>query len=282
MAERILVTGGSGKLGKWVIADLQEHGYQVVNADRRKAENVHTIDVDLCDLGHAYAAIAGVDAIVHLAAIPSPGGHPPEVVFNTNVMSTFNVLQAAVTLGIRKLVLASSLSALGLAYSFRPVDLHYLPINEAHPLLAQDAYGISKIVGENMADGFARRDPALSVTSLRFTLILTPEELKTVIPNLQEQEESSASILWTYIDTRDAARCIRLCLQNSEAGHKIFYVNAPNTFARKPTLDLLKKYYANVSIEASQLGDYTAPIDCTAVSQIIGFQPEHIWNDNDG
>src|SRR5690348_7520633 len=110
MSKRVLVTGGSGKVGKWVIADLQAHGYSVINADRQRAATVHTMDVDLCNMGHVYAAMAGVDAVVHLAAIPSPGGNPPEVVFHTNVMSTFNVLQAAAALGIRKLVLASSLS----------------------------------------------------------------------------------------------------------------------------------------------------------------------------
>src|SRR5260221_9384288 len=189
MSKRVLVTGGSGKVGKWVIDDLLAHGYLVTNADRQKADNVQTIDVDLRDMGHTYAAMAGVDAIVHLAAIPSPQGHPPEVVFQTNVMSTFNVLQAASTLGIRKVVIASSLSALGLAYSFRPVDLRYFPIDEAHPLLAQDAYGLSKIAGEELAIGFSRRDPTLSVTSLRFTLIVTPDEVETAIPKFREQEK---------------------------------------------------------------------------------------------
>src|SRR5258708_4813090 len=150
MSEQVLVTGGSGKVGKWVIAELQAHGYLVVNADRRRADYIKTMEVDLCNIGHAYAAMAGVDAVVHLAAIPSPGGHPPEVVFQTNVISTFNVLQTASTLQVKKVVLASSLSALGLAYSFRPVELHYFPIYEAHPLLPQDAYGLSKIADEHM------------------------------------------------------------------------------------------------------------------------------------
>src|SRR5438445_74669 len=112
MSKRVLVTGGSGKVGKWAIADLQAHGYLVIKADRRKADNVQTMDVDLCNLGHTYAAMTGVDAVVHLAAIPSPSGHPAEVVYHTNVMSTFNVLQAAATLGIKNVVIASSLSAL--------------------------------------------------------------------------------------------------------------------------------------------------------------------------
>ncbi len=277
MSKRVLVTGGSGKVGKWVIADLLAHGYLVTNADRQKADNVQTIDVDLRDMGHTYAAMAGMDAVVHLAAIPSPQGHAPEVVFHTNVMSTFNVLQAASILGIRKVVIASSLSALGLAYSFHPVDLQYFPIDEAHPLLAQDAYGLSKIAGEDLADGFARRDPALSVTSLRFTLVLTPDELETAIPNLQAREKDSASILWTYIDVRDAARCIRLCLEDDSTGHRAFYINANNTFMQKPTLDLLQMYYSNVPCDTMRLQAYTAPIDCSAGNQFLKFQPEYEW-----
>src|SRR5437016_716020 len=275
MSKRVLVTGGSGKVGKWVIADLQAHGYLVINADRRRADHIQTMEVDLCNIGHTYAAMASVDAVVHLAAIPSPGGHPPEVVFQTNVMSTFNVLQAASTLGIKKLVLASSLSALGLAYSFRPVDLNYFPIDEAHPLLAQDAYGLSKIAGEDLAEGFARRDPALSVTSLRFTMILTPDEIETRIPKFREQEQFSASVLWTYIDVRDVARSVRLCLENDSIGHRAFYINAQNTFMKKPTLDLLQTYYPNVSCDPARLQAFTAPIDCTAANQFLGFQPEY-------
>jgi len=275
MFKRVLVTGGSGKVGKWTIADLQAHGYTVINADRRKADYIQTMDVDLCDMGHVYAAMTGVDAIVHLAAIPSPGGHPPEVVFHTNVMSTFNVLQAASTLGIKKVVIASSLSALGLAYSFRPINLKYFPIDEAHPLLAQDAYGLSKIAGEDLADGFARRDPALSVTSLRFTLILSPDELENALPNWQQREKSSASVLWTYIDARDVARCIRLCLEAESPGHRAFYVNAPNTFMQKPTLELLHAYYPEVPYDPARLDACMAPIDCTAVRAFLGFQPEY-------
>src|SRR5258706_9708688 len=275
MSKRVLVTGGSGKVGKWVIADLQAYGYQVINADRQRAATVHTLDVDLCNMGHVYAAMTGVDAVVHLAAIPSPGGHPPEVVFQVNAMSTFNVLQAASTLGIKKVVIASSLSALGLAYSFRPVDLRYFPIDEAHPLLAQDAYGLSKIAGEDLASGFSRRDPTLSVISLRFTLVLTPDELETAIPNLQAQEKSSASVLWTYIDVRDVARCIRLSLEEGSTGHRAFYINAQNTFMQKPTLELLHMYYPNIPRDQTRLQACTAPIDCSAGKQFLGFQPEY-------
>ena len=277
MSKRILVTGGSGKAGQYVLADLQAHGYQVVNGDRRRADKVRNIEVDLCDIGHVYAAMSGIDAVVHLAAIPAPGSHPPEVVMQTNLMSTFNVLQAAAVLGIKKVVLASSLSALGLAYAFRPVALDYFPIDEAHPLLAQDEYGLSKIMGENLAEGFARRDPLLSLTSLRFTWIMSPEEVDTLLPTLQADDASRASVLWTYIDARDVATCIRLSLEHDQPGHSAFYINAPTTFTRRPTLDLLQTYYPDVPRDADKLSGTTAPIDCSAARQVLSFDPEFVW-----
>lgn len=277
MSKRVLVTGGSGKVGKWTIAELQAHGYEVISADRRRAENVRTMEVDLCDLGQTFGVMSGVDAVVHLAAIPSPNGNPPEVVFHTNMMSTFNVLQAAATLKIRKVVIASSLSALGLAYAFRPVELQYFPIDEAHPLLAQDAYGLSKILGEDLAEGFALRDPSLSVTSLRFTLILSPDEMGTEIPKLQLREDFSASVLWTYIDVRDTAECIRLALEDETPGHQAFYVNAPDTYVQVPTHKLLERYYPNVQLRNALSDEYSAPIDCSAIQRQTGFVPKYRW-----
>ncbi|HVU12220.1 MAG TPA: NAD(P)-dependent oxidoreductase [Phototrophicaceae bacterium] len=273
---RVLVTGGSGKLGKFVIDDLQAHGYAVLNADRRPLDHVRTIEADLCNPGHVYAAMSGVDAVVHLAAIPHPLGNPPEVVFQTNVMSTFNILQAALTLGVKKIVLASSVSAVGTAFAFRPVDLQYLPIDEAHPLLSQDAYGLSKMVGEELAEGFARRDPALSLTSLRFTSIITPEEAPVMFAHLRESGESNA--FWTYIDARDAAIATRLSIEYNPPGHRAFYINAPRTYMPQPTLDLLRRRYPNVQLKPDKLTGTTAPVDCSPARDLLGFEPQFLWD----
>src|SRR6478672_2362693 len=119
MTRKVLVTGGTGKAGLWVIADLIEHGYHVTNADWRLSDQAHTFQVDFTDLGQVYGVVEGMDAIIHLAAIPWPGEHTPEVVLRNNIMSTFNVLQAACVLGVKRVVLAGSESALGFPFTFR-------------------------------------------------------------------------------------------------------------------------------------------------------------------
>jgi nucleoside-diphosphate-sugar epimerase len=277
MDQTILVTGGSGKLGRSVVSDLQEHGYRVVNADRHLSDACRTMRVDLCALGQVYGAMAGCDAVVHLAAIPAPNADPPEIVFGNNVISTFNVLQAASVLGIKKVVLASSLSALGLAYKVRPVPLRYFPIDEAHPALAQDAYGLSKIVGEEVAEGFARRDDDMSLVSLRLPLLVAPEEFLTMIRRLQQNMERTASVLWSYLDTRDAAYVIRQALEYEGKGHEVFYVNAPDTFVNVPTLELLREHYPAVEADPAKLEGYASPIDCSRACEILGFAPQFGW-----
>jgi nucleoside-diphosphate-sugar epimerase len=278
MTEIILVTGGSGKLGRAVIADLQQHGYRVINADQQSTEGVYTVKTDLCDLGQVYGVVSGTSAVVHLAAIPAPGGYPPEVVFQNNVMSTFNILQAASVLGVKNIVLASSLSALGLAYSSRPIDLHYLPIDEAHPALAQDAYGISKIVGEEIADGFARRDPAMSLVSLRLPMLANPGQIQAGLSTQKHEYMAyGARILWSYLDVRDAATVVRQALEYKQPGHEILYVNAPDTFADVPTVDLIEEHFPGVEFDPARLSGNRAPIDCSRARDVLGFAPQFDW-----
>lgn len=277
MDQTILVTGGSGKLGRSVVSDLQEHGYRVINADRHLLDSCRTMRVDLCDLGQVYGAMPGCDAVVHLAAIPAPNADPPEVVFGNNVISTFNVLQAASVLKIKKVVIASSLSALGLAYPFHPVPLRYFPIDEAHPVLAQDAYGLSKIAGEDVAEGFARRDETMSLISLRLPLLAAPEELPRLRSWVQHSPARTASVLWSYLDLRDAAYVIRQALGYEGKGHEIFYTNAPETFANIPTLDLLREHYPGGEVDPARLEGYASPIDCRRARDVLGFAPQFEW-----
>jgi nucleoside-diphosphate-sugar epimerase len=278
MTETILVTGGSGKLGRAVIVDLQQHGYHVLNADRQPAEGVYTVRADLCDLGQVYGVINRTAAIVHLAAIPAPGGYPPEVVFQNNVMSTFNILQAASSLGIKKVVLASSLSALGLAYKSRPIALHYLPIDEAHPALAQDAYGISKIVGEEIAEGFARREPDMSLVSLRLPMLVAPDRIPARLRDqTPERMAFSASVLWSYLDVRDAAAVVRQSLEYKQPGHEILYVNAPDTFVDVPTVELVREHFPGVEFDPARLAGCRSPIDCSRARDVLGFAPQFDW-----
>src|SRR5262249_18797556 len=150
----IVVTGGSGRAGRSVIPELAEAGYQVRNVDRRPSEGARFFDADMEGLGQTLEALRGADAGGHLAAIPSPGRHPESVVFRRNVISTWNVLEAAELLGIEKLVLASSVNAVGLSYSEHRIEPVSFPVDEMQPARPEESYSVSKWVGEQMADAF--------------------------------------------------------------------------------------------------------------------------------
>lgn len=275
--KKILVTGGSGKAGRWVIPHLLSHRYEVINADRRPSTQAHTFFVDLTDLGQVFGVVEGKEAILHLAAIPWPGEHTPEVVFRNNVMSTFNVLQAACVLGVNKVVLAGSESALGFPFMFRRFSPQYLPIDEAHPLLAQDAYGLSKIVLEELGRGFVRRNPQMSVISLRFSYILQPEDYAAELEAAWADEKRNDFNLWAYVDARDVAEACRLALEYPQPGFEAFYIAAPDTLMRQPTLELVERYYPGVQRVAEGFGGRMSPLDCSRAEKLLGFKAQYTW-----
>ena len=166
--KKVLVSGSDGRIGRITVEELREHGYEVTPADINRRMPWATQQVDFTDLGQVIGVMQGHDAVIHLAAIPSPEVHTAEVVFRTNVLSSFNVLEAATILGIKNVVMASSISALGYAYAHRRFSPEYVPIDEQHPLLSQDCYGLSKVIGEELAEGYFRRVPDMALASLRF------------------------------------------------------------------------------------------------------------------
>jgi nucleoside-diphosphate-sugar epimerase len=276
--KKVLVTGGTGKAGYGVVAELLEHGYTVINADLRPSPQVHTYQADLTDLGQVYGILEGKDAVIHLAAIPWPGEHSPELVFRNNVMSTFNILQAACVLGIKKVVLAGSESALGFPFKFQPFSPHYLPIDEAHPLLAQDAYGLGKSVIEAVGQGFARRDPTMSIISLRFSYILRPEDYAAELAQAWAALERNSFNLWAYVDARDVALSCRLALESAQTGFDAFYIAAPDTLMREPTLELVNRYFPGVEQIAADFTGCKSPLDCRHAEQSLGFKAQYTWN----
>jgi nucleoside-diphosphate-sugar epimerase len=280
-AQKILVTGSSGGIGRYVVRELLEHGYHVTGADQKpSADPIRTYLADMEDLGQVVNIMHGHDAVVHLAAIPSPSVHAPEVVFRLNIMSTFNVLQAATVLGVKKLVIASSLSALGTAYHFRPFSPTDIPFNEDHPLLSQDAYGLSKQLGEDLALGFVRRTPDMSITSLRFTWVIRQEDHAELLNSRRggEVEGASFTAFWTYVDVRDAALACRLSLERTVPGHEAYYIIAPETYMETPSLDLLKKYYPDVQRFAPNFGGTMSPADPTRAADVLGFRARYRWD----
>lgn len=277
---KVLVTGSSGSLGRFVVAKLLAHGYQVTGTDLHPADHRPFFRADLCDLGQTIGVAAGHDTIIHLAAIPTPSQDPPEVVFRNNMMSTFNVMEAAVKLGIRKVVWASSVSAFGIAWRFRDFNPTYVPIDEDHPLLPQDCYGLSKSLGEELAAGFTRREPTLSITSLRFTLIATDDFYRDSLPALRNTPENSNSS-WGYVDIRDAARACRLAAEYTEPGHSPFYIVYPDTYMDEPTVDLLKRYHPGIPTIKAGFGGHMSVFDPTRAERLLGFRAEQHWKQPD-
>lgn len=279
MAEisKVLVTGGSGKAGRWVVAELLQHGYEVINCDTHPSDQVRTVRADLTDLGQTFGVLEGKGAVVHLAAIPWPGEHTPEVVFRNNVLSTFNVLQAACVLGIRRVVLAGSESSLGFPFAFRPITPHYLPIDEAHPLLAQDAYGLGKMTGELLADGFARREPEMRIVTLRFSYIILPDNYDAEVRMAHSSVEQNSFNLWSYVDARDVARACRLGIEHGPQGHTPFYIAAPDTLMRKPTLELVRQLFPDAGAVKPGFEGNMSPLDCSRAAELLGFRASHTW-----
>jgi nucleoside-diphosphate-sugar epimerase len=276
--KKILVTGGSGKAGRYVVAELLAHGYTVINCDRRPSTQVRTYQADLTDLGQVFAMVEGMDAMIHLAAIPWPGEHAPEVVFRNNTMSTFNILQAAAVLGVRRIALASSESALGFPFKVQPITPHYLPIDEDHPLLAQDAYGLSKIVGEEVAAGFARRDPTTSIVSLRFSYIIEPDDFDEEVRRANLDLQQNSFNLWAYVDVRDVAIACRLAVESAPVGHHPLYIAAPDTLLHTPTRDAVRQLFPDIARLSPDFGGRMSPLALDRAARTIGFRAQYRWD----
>lgn len=274
---RVVVTGGSGLAGRAVVAELVEHGFEVTNVDRVPGDGPAFRRVDVEDLGQVYGALRGAEAVVHFAAIPRPTFDVPEVVFRTNVMGSFNVLEAAAAVGVRRVVTASSVSVLGFPFFERPFAPAYVPIDEEHPRLPQDAYALSKLVGEDIADGFARRG-ALDVVSLRFPWIHTPETFAAQIAPLHSDPAAGAANLWSYVDARDVGAAVRLALAADIRGHEALFVAAADSFMPGASAELVRALYPSTVIRAGFVGNASL-LSGEKAARLLGFRPRHRWRE---
>jgi len=274
---KVVVTGGSGHLGWHVIADLVQHGYDASSVDIAPPPgNLAPYRlVDIEDFGQVCGSLVGADAVIHLAAIPRPTFHTNNVVFRTNIMAFYNVLEAAATLGVGRVVFASSISVLGFPFFYRPLAPVYVPVDETHPALPQDPYALSKRLGEEMAEAFARRCD-LTVISLRFPWIHTPQTFKEQIVPLWDDPYARPASLWSYIDARDAAQAFRLSLEANVAGHEPFFVAAPNTFMKTPTVDLVRQCYPDTEIRPGLDGNKSL-LDSSKAARLLKFSAQYPW-----
>jgi UDP-glucose 4-epimerase len=276
---KTVLTGGSGRFGAVVAKLLAGQGHEILLLDRQppKDELPAGVRFEANDLGDAAvlrSLFAGFERVVHLAAIPNPLHHPPETVFANNVVTTYNVLLAAAETGVTKICLASSINAIGGAWS-RRARYDYLPVDEAHPSYNEDAYSLSKWVGEAQADSIARRYAGLTISSLR---------LHGLNKRLERTDASLAGIpaesrhrvvnhLWGYVDIESAAKAVALSLRATFTGHEAFFIVAPRTvfLPEIASRDLAARHYPGVPLHAA-LHENAGFYDCAKSERLLGWR----------
>jgi len=282
-AKRILVTGGSGKAGHWIVKHLLESGYDVVNVDNRRPSvpQCRTIVADVTQLGqvvsafsaHASGNRARYAGVVHLAAIPRPHADPNDEIFRVNTLSTYNVLEACGLLGIKKAVIASSESSYGFPFAHELLEPQYLPVDEAHPQLPEDTYGLSKIVNEATAAMFHRRD-GTQILSFRIGNVDCPEDYDGLRARLDHPEDRHR-ILWSYIDSRDLAIACRLGIEKDGLGCQPVVVAADDTCSNVPTAELIKRFYPGVKTFKKRLAGRDALYSNARLKKLLGWKQQH-------
>jgi nucleoside-diphosphate-sugar epimerase len=286
-AKMIVVTGGSGKLGRVVVKDLMEHGYKVTSIDLvsppgisnpPRSTDVTFSRVDITDFGQAIAALSMIDervekvtGMVHLGAIPAPGLVPNHIAFHTNITSTYNVFEAARQLGIRNVVWASSETVFGIPYTQGP---QYVPVDEEIER-PQTAYSLSKLLGEKMAEQFCRWDPKTKIFGLRFSNVIEPQDY-AAFPGFDKNPKARWFNLWTYIDARDAAQAVRLALESKLTGAEIFGIANADSVMSKSNDELLDELYPKTK-HRRPLKANESLISIEKAARMLGYKPQYPW-----
>jgi UDP-glucose 4-epimerase len=275
----IAVTGGSGKLGRAVVEALRAQGDDVVVLDRAVERGPRTTTVDLSDYGQTVDAVLGVqdrydrlDAIVHLAAIPAPGIAPDAETFRNNMLTTFNVFQAAKRAGIRRIVYAWSETVLGLPFDTPPP---YIPVDEEYETRPESVYSMVKRLEEDMAKTFVRWDPSLSITALRFSNVMAPEDYAE-FPAYDADPMLRKWNLWGYIDARDGAQAVSLALAQALPGFEAFIIAAADTVMSRPNASLVESVFPGVEIRG-ELGEHDTMLSIAKARRMLGYEPRFSW-----
>ncbi|MCU1409797.1 MAG: UDP-glucose 4-epimerase [Rhodoglobus sp.] len=275
----IAVTGGSGKLGRAVVQALRDEGNEVLVLDRVASPG--GTRVDLSDYGQTVDALLGVqdrheglDAIVHLAAIPAPGIVPDAETFRNNMLTTFNVFQGAKRAGIRRIVYASSETVLGLPFDTPPP---YIPVDEEYDTRPESVYSMVKRLEEDMAKTFVRWDAALSITALRFSNVMAPEDYAE-FPSFDADPLRRKWNLWGYIDARDGAQAVSRALATAKPGFEAFIIAAADTVMSRANASLVEAVFPGVEIRGD-LGEHDTMLSIAKARRMLGYEPRHSWRD---
>ncbi|UTW01118.1 NAD(P)-dependent oxidoreductase [Marinomonas rhizomae] len=293
-AKRILFTGGSGKAGKHAVAYLLEQGYRVLNVDLTPLDHpqVDNLIADITDSGQMFNAMTsysgfdelepgtGVptfDAVVHFAAVPRILINPDNETFRVNTVGTYNVIEAAVKLGIKKVIIASSETTYGICFSDGQTNPHSLPLEEDYDVDPMDSYGLSKVVNEKTARSFQRRS-GIDIYALRIGNVVEPHEYAELFPNYFKHPEVRRRNAFCYIDARDLGQIIDLCLQKDGLGFQVFNAGNDHNGAIIPAKELAERFFPSVPF-TREMGEHEALFSNRKIREVLGFIERHNWRD---
>ena len=278
---KILVTGGSGLVGRYVVDELAKtHTVEILDVKNPHRDDLKFHSVDLLDDRSARSSVKGFDAVVHLAGIPHPLTAPPEKVFRTNAVGTFNILEACVAQGVRRFVFLSSESTLGLAFSSSDFSPEYVPIDEEHPLRPEDPYGLSKLVGELLCRGFSQRS-GMQTICLRPPWIWVPEPTEIEIyKHLISDYPKWRKNLWAYIHVADVAIAVRQVIESRNLPlHDCYFTTARETWTMVESRKLLEQYFPETKRIGAGLSGTASLISSEKAHDAFGFSPRFSWKD---
>ncbi len=285
---RVLFTGGSGKAGRHVVPVLTGAGHQVLNVDLvpLNAAGVPDLIADLTDLGQVYSAMRShigmdsletglgaqvFDAVVHFAAVPRILIAPDSETYRVNTMSTYNVIEAAAKMGVKKIIIASSETTYGVCFSEGQTDPAYLPLDEDYDVNPMDSYGASKVVNEVTARAFARRF-GIDVYALRIGNVMEPQDY-SAFPDYAESPAQRRRIAFSYIDARDLGQMVNLCLAKDGLGYQAFNVSNDNNSVPQPNSKLLAEFFPNVPLKRA-VSETEALFSSAKAKTVLGFAPK--------
>lgn len=291
MGKRILFTGGSGKAGKYAVRYLLDQGHRVLNVDLKplNIEGVETLFADITDSGQMFNVMTSYtgwddmetgdgppkfDAVVHFAAIPQIMINPDNETFRVNTMGTYNVIEAAVKLGIRKIIIASSETTYGVCFSDGRVNPNSLPLEEDYDVDPMDSYGLSKVVNEKTARSFQRRS-GVDIYALRIGNVLEPHDYAR-FPGFFADPEVRRRNVFCYIDARDLGQIVDLCLKKDGLGYQVFNAGNDTNSANIPSAELAERFFPGVPL-TRPLGEHEALFSNRKIREVLGFSEEHNW-----
>ena len=288
---RLLFTGGSGKAGKHCIDYLRDQGHTILNVDLIDLghDSVQTRLADITDAGQifdvmsSYAnyheldlgqGVPNFDAVIHFAAIPRLMMTSDNECYRVNTLGTYNVLDAAIKFGIKKIIFASSETTYGVCFADGEVKPDYLPIDENHPTIPQDSYAMSKVVNEATAKSFQKRS-GIDIYGLRINNVIEPHEYKEKFPAYMENPDLRRRNIFSYIDARDLGQMVQKCLDTDGLGYEVFNVSNDDHSVGLSSEKLIETYYQGVEIKTPKVPEsfYTNE----KAKQLLGFQPCHSW-----